>query len=110
MTADMFQHWLFPQIQQEQNNFGVYSGTRGWGGRRHFSRRLRARKMTSPTPTGRTRIDLFIFMQDGAPPHFHHEVQQCQNDTILTLCGFFYLWGYIKDRVFVHPMPATLQD
>ncbi|GBM66255.1 hypothetical protein AVEN_35533-1 [Araneus ventricosus] len=71
-------------------------------------------------------------MQDGAPPHFHHKVRQYLNDTIpgrwigrgeqydfvclkwplrsqdLTPCDF-YIWGYIKDRVYVAPIPATLQ-
>jgi hypothetical protein len=28
----------------------------------------------------------------------------------LTPCDFFFLWGFIKDRVFVAPLPATLVD
>ncbi|GBM37943.1 hypothetical protein AVEN_46247-1 [Araneus ventricosus] len=53
--------------------------------------------------------DDFICMQDGAPPHFYDEVQKYLYDTILTLCNF-YLREYIKDRVYVSPMPVTLQD
>ncbi|GBL82050.1 hypothetical protein AVEN_50617-1 [Araneus ventricosus] len=49
-----------------------------------------------------------IFMQDGAPPHFYHEVQQYLNDTILTPCDF-YLWVYIKDSVYVPLMPVIQQ-
>ncbi|GBM40079.1 hypothetical protein AVEN_23166-1 [Araneus ventricosus] len=67
----MSQQWLFPQIQQDRDDF--------------------------------------IIMQDGAPPHFHHEVQQYLYDTTLTPCDF-YLWGYIKDSVYVAAIPATLRD
>ncbi|GBN60028.1 hypothetical protein AVEN_29677-1 [Araneus ventricosus] len=35
----------------------VYSGTPGWVGRRHFFRTLTTGKVTSPNPTGGTRID-----------------------------------------------------
>ncbi|GBN68081.1 hypothetical protein AVEN_149554-1, partial [Araneus ventricosus] len=49
-----------------------------------------------------------IFVQDGAPPHFHHEVQQYLNDTILTLR--FLSMEYTKDSVYVLPVPATPQD
>ncbi|GBM71313.1 hypothetical protein AVEN_156606-1 [Araneus ventricosus] len=37
----------------------VYSGTPGWGGRRHLSRCLIVEKVTSPNPTRGTRIDPF---------------------------------------------------
>ncbi|GBM84058.1 Tigger transposable element-derived protein 6 [Araneus ventricosus] len=36
---------------------GVYSGTPGWVGRRHFFRKLTKGKVMSPNPTGGTRID-----------------------------------------------------
>ncbi|GBL75478.1 hypothetical protein AVEN_194653-1 [Araneus ventricosus] len=35
----------------------VYSGTPGWVGRRHFFRTLTTGKVTSPNPTGGSRID-----------------------------------------------------
>ena len=73
----------------------------------------------------------FIFQQDGAPPHFHFDVvahlnanllgrwigRASHNDSPLltwspqspdlTPCDFF-LWGYIKDRVYVSPVPCDL--
>jgi len=73
----------------------------------------------------------FIFQQGGALPHFHfdvcahlnaklpgHRIQRAShNDSPLftwppqspdlTPCDFF-LWGYIKDRVYVPPMPRDL--
>ena len=73
----------------------------------------------------------FIFQQDRAPPHFHFDVHahiianlpSCwighpsHNDSTLliwppwspdlTPCHFF-LRGYIKDRVFMAPMPRDL--
>lgn len=92
---DMLENWLFPQLLEDSNDF--------------------------------------IFMQDGAPPHFSEVVRRYLNNIIpgrwigragaqdqchrqwpprspdLTPCDF-YLWGYIKDCVFVPPMPATLQE
>ncbi|GBM13110.1 hypothetical protein AVEN_233350-1 [Araneus ventricosus] len=44
----------------------VYSGTPGWVGRRHFFRWLTTGKVTSPNPTGGTRIDPMIAY---APAH-----------------------------------------
>ncbi|GBL82670.1 hypothetical protein AVEN_263739-1 [Araneus ventricosus] len=64
---------------------------------------------TQVVSTNSIRSGDFILMQDGAPPHFHHEVRQYLNDIILTPC-YFYLWVYIKESVYVPPMPATLQD
>ena len=72
----------------------------------------------------------FIFEQDGTPPHFHFHVRAHLNANLpgswighashdspllpwppwspdLTPCDFF-LWGYIKDRVYVPPMPRDL--
>jgi hypothetical protein len=78
-------------------------------------------------------IPMFIFQQEGSPTHFHHEVHQylntvspgrwigCAsgNDQPLLLwpprspdikpCDFF-LWGYVKDQVFVPPLPCDLVD
>ena len=73
----------------------------------------------------------FIFQQDGALPHFHFDVRAHLNVNLpgcwigrashtdspllpwpprspdLRPCSFF-LWGYIKDRVHVPPMPHDL--
>ena len=37
----------------------------------------------------------FIFQQDGAPPYFHND---------------FFLWVFVKDRVFVPPLPRDLME
>ncbi|GFG39802.1 hypothetical protein Cfor_10577 [Coptotermes formosanus] len=90
---DMLQLWLLPQLQEDSEDF--------------------------------------IFQQDGAPPHFHFDVRAhlsanlpgcwigraSDNDSPVlpwpprspdvTVCDFF-LWGYIKDRVYVPPMPRDL--
>ena len=74
-----------------------------------------------------------LFQQDGAPPHWHLAVltflnehlpnrwigHAWQNDQVfckwpprspdLTVCDFF-LWGYVKDRVYVPPLPATVDE
>ncbi|XP_031330713.1 uncharacterized protein LOC116161496 [Photinus pyralis] len=74
-----------------------------------------------------------LSLQDGAPPHWHNEVRDWLNLTVpyrwigrkgpndracfawpprspdLTPCDF-YLWGFIKDRVYVPPLPADLPD
>lgn len=75
----------------------------------------------------------FSFQQDGAPPHWHNEVRAWLNATVperwigrkgpndracyawpprspdLTPCDF-YLWGFIKDRVYVPPLPTDLPE
>ena len=75
----------------------------------------------------------FIYQQDGAPPHFHHDVRGYLSDTLphrwigrgsqddspllpwpprspdLTPCDFF-LWGYVKDHVFFPPIPLDLAE
>jgi hypothetical protein len=75
----------------------------------------------------------FIFIEDGAPPHWHIEFRNCldqnlprrwigrstdQNLTLarcpprslgLTPCGSF-LWAYIEDRVFVPPLPISVNE
>jgi len=78
-------------------------------------------------------INDYIFQQDGSPAHYHKDVrghlnrnlpQRCKGGTgqednalmrwpprspDLTPCDFF-LWGFVKDTVFVPPLPANLQD
>lgn len=75
----------------------------------------------------------FIFQQDGAPPHWHMDVRGYLNQFLpgrwigratnadntfctwpprspdLTVCDFF-LWGYIKDSVYIPPLPVTLAE
>ncbi|PNF20161.1 hypothetical protein B7P43_G00613 [Cryptotermes secundus] len=75
----------------------------------------------------------FVFQQDGAPPHWNINVRRYLNNELrhrwigrvgeddaalfawpprspdLTPCDFF-LWGYIKDRVYVPPLPRTLVE
>ena len=75
----------------------------------------------------------FIFQMDGAPPHFHWHVREFLNkylpqrwigcgtddDQMLlawppcspdaTPCDFF-LWGYVKDQVYVPPLPASIPE
>ncbi|GBM15819.1 hypothetical protein AVEN_262966-1 [Araneus ventricosus] len=75
----------------------------------------------------------YIFQQDGAPPHWSTEVRSFLNQHLpklwigrsgdvddvfcswplrspdLTPCDFF-LWGYVKDRVYVPPMPKTIEE
>ncbi|PNF30503.1 hypothetical protein B7P43_G10879 [Cryptotermes secundus] len=74
-----------------------------------------------------------IFQQDGAPPHWHLMVRAFLNEKVpqrwivrkraqdlalcawparspdLTVCDFF-LWGYVKDHVYVPPLPTNLDD
>ena len=90
---DMVSEWLLPQLQQDNEHF--------------------------------------IFIQDGAPPHWHNGVRHYLDENLprlwigrstvenmtlifwpprspdLTACDFF-LWGCIKDRVFVLPLPVSL--
>lgn len=92
---DMLQLWLFPQLKEDSNNF--------------------------------------VFQQDGAPPHWHAEVRSYLNNEVprrwigrcadqdlalfawpprspdLTVCDFF-LWGYVKDCVYMPPHPTTLVE
>ncbi|GFG39814.1 hypothetical protein Cfor_10589 [Coptotermes formosanus] len=65
------------------------------------------------------------FQQDGAPPHYYTDVRKCLNtrftglwigqavpipwpprSTDLPLLGSF-LWRFVKDRVYVPPLPAN---
>jgi len=90
---DMLQLWLMPQLQEDSEDF--------------------------------------IFQQDRATPHFHFDIRAHLNANLpghwigrasdsnsplliwpsrsldLTPCDFF-LWVYIKDRVYVPPMPRDL--
>ena len=75
----------------------------------------------------------FVFQQDGAPPHSSLQLRAFLNEEVpqrwicrksaqdSTLCAWnprspditpcdFYLWGYIKDNVYVPPLPTTLDD
>lgn len=80
-----------------------------------------------------TDSETFIYQQDGAPPHFHHDVREFLNMRLpnrwigrsgendqkllswpprspdLTPCDFF-VWGYVKDSVFVPPLPVDLPE
>jgi len=75
----------------------------------------------------------YLFQQDGAPPHWYLTVRMFlnehlpnrrigragQNDRVfckwpprspdLTFCDFF-LWGYVKGRVYIPPLPATMDE
>ena len=75
----------------------------------------------------------FILRMDGAPPHFHRHVRKFLNqhlpqrwigrgtddDQILLAwpprsadgapCDFF-LWGYVKEQVYVPPFPASISE
>jgi hypothetical protein len=78
-------------------------------------------------------LPTFIFQQYGSPARFHCEVRQYLNTVLpghwigrasgndkplllrpsrspdITPSDFF-LWGYVKDRVFVPPLPRDLAD
>ncbi|GFV70658.1 uncharacterized protein TNCV_3842371 [Trichonephila clavipes] len=77
--------------------------------------------------------DKFNWLQDGAPPHWHLSVHDWLKSTVLDQWIFrkgphdktcfawpprspdlipcnFYLWGFIKDCVYVLPLPADLPD
>jgi hypothetical protein len=75
----------------------------------------------------------FILQQDGSPPHWNGHVRDHLNDHLpqrwigragpndlplmfwlprspdLTPCDFFF-WGYVKDKLFVPPLPQDLQQ
>lgn len=91
----MLQNWLFPQLIADSDNF--------------------------------------IFQQDGAPPHWHKDVRRFLNTNLpqrwigrtgpqdmalhswpprspdITPCDFF-LWGYVKDRVYVPPLARDIEE
>ncbi|PSN41592.1 hypothetical protein C0J52_17614 [Blattella germanica] len=92
---DMLEQWLLPQLTEDSN--------------------------------------IFILQIDGAPPHWHIAVRDYLNTQLprrwigrcgesdlplyqwpprtpdLTACDFF-LWGCIKDKVYIPPLPATLVE
>jgi len=92
---DMLEQWLFPQLEDDMEDF--------------------------------------VLQQDGAPPHWHCDVRsflnerlpggwigRCAEDDLallrwpprspdLTVCDFF-LWGYVKDRVYIPPLAQTLPE
>ena len=75
----------------------------------------------------------FIFQQYGAPLHWHNQVRRFLNETLpqlwigrtepedltlhswpprssdMTPCDFF-LWGNVKERVYIPPLPADLDE
>jgi len=75
----------------------------------------------------------YIYQQDGAPSHWHKEVREYLNKHLtgrwvgraaatdnnfctwpprspdLTVCDFF-LWGFVKDNIYVPPLPKTLSE
>ncbi|XP_068082175.1 uncharacterized protein [Anabrus simplex] len=77
--------------------------------------------------------DDYVLQQDGAPSHFHRKVRAFLNQELpqrwigrgtegdlmlipfsprspdLTPCDFF-LWGYVRDQVFVPPLPVDIQE
>jgi hypothetical protein len=69
----------------------------------------------------------FIFQQDGAPPHFIHEVTSYISRTVVAWighCGTIAwppqspdltpldctVWGYVKDRIFIPTLLASLAE
>jgi len=86
-----------------------------------------------PLPQMQQDSENVIFIQDGAPPHWHNEVQNYLDENLprrcigrstdenmaltcwpprspdLTPCDFF-LWRYIKGRVFVPLLPVSLNE
>ncbi|PSN40664.1 hypothetical protein C0J52_15767 [Blattella germanica] len=77
--------------------------------------------------------DDFVFPKDPAPPHWHTDVRDYLDEILphrwigratadnialafwpprspdLTPCDFF-LWGFVKDSIFVTPVPLNLDD
>ena len=75
----------------------------------------------------------YIYQQDEAPPHWHMEVREYLNEQLPsrwfgraaatdntfctwplrspdpTVCDFF-LWGFVKDNVYVPTLPKTLPE
>ncbi|XP_076368286.1 uncharacterized protein LOC143255849 [Tachypleus tridentatus] len=72
--------------------------------------------------------DDFYFQQDGAPPHYHHNVRAYLNENLPnrwierrgrtefpsrspnpTPLDFFFLWGYVKDKVYSKTLATVNQ-
>jgi hypothetical protein len=75
----------------------------------------------------------FIFQHDGAPPHWHRDVRRFLNESVtqrcigrmgnedlalqfcpprspgITPCNCF-LWGFVKEALYVPPLATTLDD
>jgi len=75
----------------------------------------------------------YIFQQDGSPAHDHKDMRGYLNRNLpqswigrtgkeddalmrwppwssdLTPCDDFFFWGFVKDTVFVPPLPTNLQ-
>ncbi|PSN42513.1 hypothetical protein C0J52_16160, partial [Blattella germanica] len=95
LYLDMLHSWLIPQLNEQQDDF--------------------------------------VFQQDGALPHWHTDARDYLDEVLtyrwighatadnnalafwptrspdLTPCEFF-LWGFVKDRVFLPPLPLNLDD
>jgi hypothetical protein len=93
----------------------------------------RVRESFTRSPQKSTRRASRELQQDGAPPHFHLEVRSHLSTTLpqrwigrtsnedstlipwpprspdLTPGGVF-LWGYVKDKVYVPPLPRDLPE
>ena len=77
--------------------------------------------------------DEYVFQQDSCPAHFHNDIQDYLNTNLpehwigcfgqedVTLMHWpprspdltphdFFLWGFVKDTVFVPPVPTNLQE
>jgi len=90
---NMLENWLMPQLNEDSNDYsfqqdgspGHYKGLRGY-----LNRNLPQRWI------GRTGKEDDALMR--WPPR----------SPDLTTCDFFF-WGFVKDTVFVPPLPANLQ-
>jgi hypothetical protein len=73
-------------------------------------------------------VNIVIWQRDGAPPHYHRDVTRFLNQTFprrwigrggyspwpprspdLTPVDFSF-WGFVKDNVYIPPMPVDLQE
>jgi hypothetical protein len=86
-----------------------------------------------PLPQINEDSEHFIFQRDGTPPHWHRDVRRFLNESLsqrwvgrmgnedlalqfwpprspdITPCDFF-LWGFVKEAVYVLPLATTLDD
>ena len=87
------------------------------------------RQKVVPVLKRRGTYESCVYQQDGAPPHCSGEAMQWLKETfgedslISRNSGFnwppyspdlnpldFYLWGYLKSRVYSNPYPSTVED